>query len=190
MGLDSVKREPASFSKHVVPVAAMVAAFALVMASLNGARTSAQPVTPLQPTTPMQMAPPAGPKPYKPGLVEFMLTIQSHHAKLWHAARARNWPLADYQLDELKEAFEDVQAHVPIYKDLPVGQMIASITAPAIAELAKAIEQKQSRNFAASYRKLTDACNDCHKAASRPYIVIQRPSRPAFDNQDFRPPRR
>jgi hypothetical protein len=68
--------------------------------------------------------------------------------------------------------------------------MIASITAPAIAELAKAIAEKQSRNFAAAYGKLTDACNDCHKAASRPYLVIRRPGRSTFENQDFRPPRR
>jgi hypothetical protein len=38
---------------------------------------------------------------YTPGLVEIMLTTQSHHAKLWLAGSVGNWELADYQADEL-----------------------------------------------------------------------------------------
>jgi len=41
-----------------------------------------------------------------PGLVEIMMATQSHHAKLWLAGNARNWDLADYQIDELKEGLE------------------------------------------------------------------------------------
>ena len=47
-------------------------------------------------------------QPYTPGLVEFMMHVQSHHAKLWLAGNARNWDLADYQVDELKELLEDI----------------------------------------------------------------------------------
>ena len=42
-----------------------------------------------------------------PGLVETMMAAQSHHAKLWLAGNARNWELAEYQVDELKEGLED-----------------------------------------------------------------------------------
>ena len=52
-------------------------------------------------------------KPYEPGLVEFMMTVQSHHAKLWLAGNARNWELADYQVDELKELLEDIAKRIP-----------------------------------------------------------------------------
>ena len=38
-----------------------------------------------------------------PGLGEYMTTIQLHAGKLWFAAKASNWELADYELDELKE---------------------------------------------------------------------------------------
>ena len=48
-------------------------------------------------------------QPYTPGLVEFMMQVQSHHAKLWLAGNARNWDLADYQVDELKELLEDTE---------------------------------------------------------------------------------
>ena len=33
---------------------------------------------------------------------------QMRHIKLWFAGRAGNWPLADYEIDQLKEGFDDV----------------------------------------------------------------------------------
>ena len=59
-----------------------------------------------------------------PGLVETMMATQSHHAKLWLAGNARNWELAEYQVDELKEGLEDAAKHIPDYKGVPVGSMI------------------------------------------------------------------
>lgn len=41
-----------------------------------------------------------------PGLGEYMTTIQLHVGKLWFAAKASNWELANYELDELKETME------------------------------------------------------------------------------------
>ena len=41
-----------------------------------------------------------------PGLGEYMTTIQLHAGKLWFAAKAANWELAEYELDELKETME------------------------------------------------------------------------------------
>ena len=126
---------------------------------------------PSQPNTSTQSAVPDLPKVYMPGLGEFMLVIQTHHAKLWLAVRAQNWPLAAYQLSEMKEVFSEVQELVPTYKSVPVGQMIDAIITGSIAELEKAVEEKKLRNFSAAYGKLTEACNDCHKAASRGFIV-------------------
>lgn len=130
------------------------------------------------------------PKIYLPGLGEFMLTIQVHHAKMWYAARAGNWPLAEYQLSEMKEVFSDVQDFVPTYRNIPVGDMIDVVITGPIADLEKAVEQKKFKAFAAAYDKLTAACNDCHKAGSRPFIQIRRPTRPSFENEEFRPSKR
>ena len=41
-----------------------------------------------------------------PGLGEYMSTIQLHVGKLWFAAKANNWGLAQYEVDELKETME------------------------------------------------------------------------------------
>ena len=112
---------------------------------------------------------PAGAKePYAPGFAEIMIMTQIRHAKLWLAGNARNWELADYQIDELKEGLEDVVSHFPVYKDMPVGQMIeATIMAP-IADVEAAIKAHDRAKFVSAFDKLTAACNSCHQSANRP----------------------
>ena len=45
---------------------------------------------------------------YASGLGEIMSLQQMRHLKLWLVGAAKNWPLADYELDELKEGFDDI----------------------------------------------------------------------------------
>jgi hypothetical protein len=127
------------------------------------------------------------PKAYVPGLEQFMNLILIEHNKLWFAASARNWPLAAYELGEIKEVMSDVQDHVQTFKSLPLADMIDAVITKEVADLEKAIEAKDFKAFAAGYDKLTAACNACHQGTENGFIVIQRPSRPAFTNQDYRP---
>ncbi len=127
------------------------------------------------------------PQLYAPGLVEYMMTVQSHHTKLWLAANARNWDLADYQVDELKELLEDIAKRVPDYKGVPVGKMIEAVTLPPISDVETAIKKRDGTQFTVAFDKLTAACNGCHEAANRSFIVIQRPTNSPFPNQSFAP---
>ena len=127
------------------------------------------------------------PKAYVPGLEQFMNLILIEHNKLWFAAKARNWPLAAYELGEIKEIMGDVQDFVPTFKGLPLADMLDAVITKEIAGLEKAVEAKDFKTFAAGYDKLTAACNACHQGTENRFIVIQRPSRPAFTNQDYRP---
>src|SRR5688572_30248778 len=129
-------------------------------------------------------------QPYVPGLVEFMMTVQTHHVKLWLAGNARNWELADYQADELKELLEEIAKRVPDYKGTPVGKMIEAVTMPPIGEIEAAIKVRDSKAFTAAFDRLTAACNACHQAANRGFIVIQRPASSPFPNQSFAPRRK
>jgi hypothetical protein len=129
-------------------------------------------------------------QPYSPGLVEFMMHVQNHHAKLWLAGNARNWDLADYQVDELKELLEDIAKRVPDYKGTPVGKMIESTAMPPIDDVESAIKARDLAKFTAAFDKLTAACNACHEAANRGFIVIQRPAISSFPNQSFAPRRK
>ena len=152
------------------PVVALVAGLAIVAATNNATSEPAQP--------------------YTPSLVEFMMNVQSHHAKLWLASNARNWDLADYQVDELKELLEDIAKRVPDYKGTPVGKMIESTTMPPIGDVESAIKARDLAKFAVAFDKLTAACNACHEAANRGFIVIQRPATSPFPNQSFAPRRK
>ena len=126
-------------------------------------------------------------KVYSPGLAEIMIATQIRHAKLWLAGDAGNWPLADYEIDELKEGLEDAVEYFPVYKDMPVGKMIEATAMPAIADVEAAVKARDRAKFTGAFDKLTAACNTCHQSANRPFIVVQRPTGSAFPNQSFAP---
>src|SRR5216110_2272082 len=117
-------------------------------------------------------------EPFKPGLGEIMTLQQMRHLKLWLAMQAGNWALADYELDELKEGFEDITKYYPTKDDVPVGTM------------AEAIEAKDKKNFAGGFDRLTASCNACHQASKKDFIRIQRPAGNPYTNQSFAPPRK
>ncbi len=132
---------------------------------------------------------PAAPKVYIPGLEQFMNVILTEHNKLWFAGRAGNWPLAAYELGEIKEVMGDVQDLVPVFKSLPLADMMDAVIVKEIADLERAIEARDSKAFAAGFDRLNAACNACHRGTENGFVVIKRPTRPAFTNQDYRPHR-
>src|SRR5882762_4685592 len=125
----------------------------------------------------LPLAAQAQPKePFTPGLGEIMTLQQMRHLKLWFAGQAGNWPLADYELDELKEGFEDIVKYFPTKDDMPTGSMASAVVAGEVAALNKAIDSKDRKLFAAQFDKLTAACNACHQSTKHAFIIVQRPS--------------
>jgi hypothetical protein len=119
-------------------------------------------------------------EPYQPGLGEIMALQQMRHIKLWFAGHTGNWPLADYEIGELNEGFDDVD------KLLGSGIVQQHVGAP-IATLQKAVDAKDSAAFAAAFDSLTAGCNACHHALDHPFIVIARPTLLPYSNQVFTP---
>jgi hypothetical protein len=124
---------------------------------------------------------------YASGLGEIMSLQQMRHLKLWFAGQAKNWPLADYELDELKEGFDDVIKFFPVKDDMKIGDMAGSTVLPVLPDVKSAIEAKDGAKFAAAFDKLTAACNACHQASNHAFIVIQRPTTSPYTNQSFTP---
>ena len=124
---------------------------------------------------------------YASGLGEIMSLQQMRHLKLWFAGQAKNWPLADYELDELKEGFDDVIKFFPVKDDMKIGDMAGSTVLPVLPDVKSAIDAKDGGKFAAAFDKLTAACNACHQAANHAFIVIQRPTTSPYTNQSFTP---
>ncbi|MFZ0844716.1 MAG: hypothetical protein WAM62_02920 [Pseudolabrys sp.] len=164
-------------------IAVALAVTLLPLALLAQAQTPAPPAPPAA----EKPAAAAGPKVYIPGLEQFMNVILIEHNKLWFAAKARNWALAGYELGEIKEVMGDVQDVVPTFKNLPLAQMLDAVITKEIVDLEKAIEAKDFKQFAGAYDKLNAACNSCHQGTENEFVVIKRPTSPAFTNQDYKP---
>ena len=142
------------------------------------------------PATAQVLSPPDANKaspPYTPGLGEIMTLQQMRHLKLWFAGEARNWDLAAYELDELKEGFDDMAKYFPTKDDVPLAAMVTAIGDREVPALEKAIAAQDSTEFAAAFDKLTQSCNACHQAGKHGFIAIRRPTQNPYSNQTFAP---
>ena len=108
------------------------------------------------------------------------------HAKLWFAAKAGNWGLAQYELDEIGEGFEDAVKYHPIFKnDAPVAEILGKFVDQPLKDLAAAVGSKDRKAFVPAFDRLTAACNGCHKAAGQGFIQIKCPASQPYGNQEF-----
>jgi hypothetical protein len=115
-----------------------------------------------------------------PGLGEIMTLQQLRHIKLWFAGRAGNWPLADYEVGELNEGFEDVAK-------LLGGDTVDKMVGAQIKALQKAVDEKNRTGFFAAYDSLSAGCNNCHRTLDHAFIAIQRPTVLPYSDQKFTP---
>jgi hypothetical protein len=123
------------------------------------------------------------------GLGEIMSLQQMRHSKLWFAGNARNWDLAGYESDELKEGFEEVAKLFPTVNDVSVAPVFNGINDKELSDLGKAIAAHDFGKFLRGFDRLTAACNACHQTTKYPFIVIQRPTSLPYTNQSFAPSR-
>jgi len=128
---------------------------------------------------------------YTPGLGEIMTLQQMRHTKLWFAGQAENWDLADYEIKELREGFDDVVKFHPTHEESPVApkDAIPRIITVPVDDLQGAIIKKDKKDFVEKYDALTKACNDCHQATDFGFNVVQRPAANPYPNQVFAPKR-
>ena len=111
-----------------------------------------------------------------------MALQQMRHIKLRFAGRAGNWPLADYEIDELKEGFDEVDQQLG-------GDTVEKAVGARIAALEKAVEAKNRVAFANAFDQLSAGCNSCHLALDGAFIVIRRPTSLPYSNQSFAAPK-
>ena len=115
-----------------------------------------------------------------PGLGEMMSLQQMRHIKLWFAGNAANWPLADYEIGELGEGFNDV-------RKLVGNDIVDQHVGKPIEALQKAIDGKDRKAFIVAFDNLSAGCNACHKALDHGFISIQRPAMLPYSDQNFVP---
>jgi hypothetical protein len=80
---------------------------------------------------------------YLPSISDFMIaTIQPRHVRLWVAARSGDWSFAAYELGNLKGAFDRLGRAHPVEHEIPLQEMILSVTSQPFEDMHNAIESK------------------------------------------------
>ena len=121
-------------------------------------------------------------EPYAPSLSDIMAHQQERHIKLWFAGHAGNWPLADYEIGELSDGFDEIGKMLG-------GAIVKQHVGAALDALQKAVNGKDSAAFVAAYDELGAGCNACHHTLDHAFIVIARPTGLPFSDQVFGPPK-
>ena len=106
----------------------------------------------------------------QPGLGTVMIEFGHRFYITYYAAKAGNWGLAEYELEELIEAQEVAETTRPKYK-----KQLKDLEDDYLEKLEDAIEDKNFKKFEKLYTKTTKACNSCHEANGHPYIKYQLP---------------
>ena len=119
---------------------------------------------------------------FKPGLGTLMNAIQIHHLKLWKSGINENWELANFELHELEERFEDIERYHINSSNIKSVKMIY----PQLADLEEVVKEKNKITFIKEYELLTATCNSCHQINDHPFIKIAVPNK-SDDNQVFIP---
>ncbi|MFA7327397.1 MAG: hypothetical protein WC121_12075 [Candidatus Kapaibacterium sp.] len=119
---------------------------------------------------------------YKPGLGTLMNAIQIHHLKLWKSGMMENWELANFELHELEERFEDVERYHTNSANIKSVKMIY----PQLEDLEEVVKEKNKIAFIKEYELLTATCNSCHQINDHPFIKIAVPIE-NDENQVFTP---
>jgi hypothetical protein len=127
---------------------------------------------------------------YRPGLGEIMTLTQMRHAKLWLAGEAGNWPLAEYEIHELEEGFEDVVKFHAKHRrsQVPLAQALPIMMEPPLEAVRAAVAKRDRAEFTVAFDALTKGCNDCHRQTNFAFNVVTRPSANPYVNQNFAPP--
>lgn len=119
---------------------------------------------------------------YVPRLSDLMVVIQIRHSKLFYAAKARNWPLANFEFEQLASTLREEDRYYP--KTVPTMTLVEEIS----SSLSEAIKANDEAKFDRAFDEMTAGCNRCHAAAGQGFIFIRRPSYPsAFSNQQYSP---
>jgi len=128
---------------------------------------------------------------FKPAFDDLMtMLVQPRHIKLYAAGQQKNWQLAAFQLNEMKQSLRRIGQTIPNYRTYKVDSSVASFFTPAADAMDAAIKAGDAAQFTKAYGELTNACNACHQGMEHAFLVIKVPdagAAAAFADQDFAP---
>lgn len=111
-----------------------------------------------------------------PGLARLMPEIAARYWKAYYAARAGNWPLAAWQLDEMRKLLRLCEITRPKYAH-DIEGWIGDDLDPLMA----AVDDGDFVRFERHYHEAVDAANEFHRRWKKAWIVWKLPDVPPPD---------
>jgi hypothetical protein len=106
-----------------------------------------------------------------------MSEIARRFELLGRAALAGRYELADYQLGEIVEAFEESLPHASPPKEghpevLP--SMAGAFEKTQLPDMKRAIASRDKAQVVAAFERVSMACNGCHQASGHAFLEVPR----------------
>jgi cytochrome c553 len=117
---------------------------------------------------------------YVPPLNLMMVATQLSHFKLWYAGAVENWPLANYELAQIRTGIDRIRQFYPSNM-----QSNMAVVTPAADEVENAIKAKDRVKFSEAFSRLTAACNTCHEATGFGFIRMRDPRLSPIETSPF-----
>jgi hypothetical protein len=111
-----------------------------------------------------------------PGLGTIMPEIGNRTWKLYYAAKAGNWPLASFQLSEIRGLMGRASFTRPRYE----GDLRTYMD-EHLAPLLDAVKAQDFAAFDAAFKSAVESANSWHDYYEKPYIVWKLPDSPPPD---------
>src|SRR4051812_5359006 len=157
---------------------------AVVYAALNGGNHAAiAQTTKPEPDLPSLAAEIEAIKGKLPDQSHAMQDVSYHFSNLWFAAQEGNWPLAKFYLDETRSHLRWAVRIIPKRKDnagqeIDLQSILQAFENSPWTQMHDAIAAKNKPEFEKKYKFPLESCYACHKAADKPFIHPQIPTRP------------
>jgi len=121
-----------------------------------------------------------------------MTDVGYQFANLWFAGKDKNWPLADFFLNESRQHIVWTIRIRPIRKDaagnsVDLKPIFDVINNGPLKNLADSIQAKDEPKFEASYKKMLNGCFSCHVASGKPFLRPVVPQSPPQTIISFAP---
>jgi len=112
-----------------------------------------------------------------------MTDVGYQFANLWFAGKEKNWPLADFFLNESRQHIVWTIRIRPIRKDtagnpVDLKSIFDVISNGPLKNLTQAIQDKDSDHFASAYKQMLNGCYSCHVVSGKPFLRPVVPQTP------------
>jgi hypothetical protein len=126
-----------------------------------------------------------------PGQAFAMTQVAYNFNNLWFAAQAKNWPLAQFYLNETKVRLRWAMRITPIRKtsagEIELTPIATALETGPLAAAEQAITAQDNAGFVAGYTAMMHGCQGCHEALEKPFLQLQIPTVPAESMIRFTP---